>query len=153
MINLSFLSVDLFIDQLLNLLFQVNTEKSHAYVLSLFNSKSTLLAAYPVWLLEFFILCLSVILCQQQRQGMAIEKLLAMKLCSVHTTEISIAADACFCWLNYIPFDKSGPSGAAVYLFKGPVGCDYIPIGYPRSFLRLISVCDVKGCLLWPRNF
>lgn len=41
-INLSFLFIDLVIDQLLILLFQVTTEKSHAYVLSLFNSSSQL---------------------------------------------------------------------------------------------------------------
>ena len=92
-INLSFLSIDLFIDQLLIPLFQVT---SHMHMSYLSNSKSALLASRPVWLWEFFIPCLSAILLQR-RQGMAVGKLLAMKWCSVNTAEISITAGAWFC--------------------------------------------------------
>lgn len=105
-INLRFLSVDLFIDQLLVPLFQVATETSHACVQSLFSSKSSLLVACPVWLLESFIPCLPAVLCQQQRQGMALAKSWAMKMCSVHTTEVSLTADACFFSWTRLPLTK-----------------------------------------------
>lgn len=47
--------------------------------------------------------------------------------------------------MNYPPFDESGLSGAAVYLFKDAFGCDYIPIGYSEIFFETFFCVETRG--------